>query len=254
MSEELSRDRRRGRARSSRLRLAALCIGVLGALLEPARAQDAAAEPIVQEHRLGPIRLTLEADRRTMPIDGDLRLTLLVEAPARSVLGFPEVAAHLGPFVVENHTALGPTTDAERRELWRHDLILEAEGVGDLTVPALTVTIQGEGAAAADLRQITTDPLTVTVTSLVPPDADLTEPRDIAPPVALPRASPAWLPWLLGVIPLAFAGLALVFWRRRHTRPTAALEPRPAHLLALAELERLQAIGRPGRGPLSRAR
>jgi hypothetical protein len=226
---------------------AALAAALAGGAALPGLGQETrgAAAAITQEHASGPVHLTLAADRRSMPIDGRLRLTLLVEAPARSILSFPEVTAHLGPFAVAGQSALGPSSTGGGRALWRRELILEAEGVGELTLPALTVTVQDEAAAAADLRQITTDPVTVTVTSVVPPDADLSEPRDIAPPVPLPRAGAGWLAWLLGAVILMLAGLALALQRRRRQVPTAA--SRPAHLLALAELERLQADADAGR-------
>jgi hypothetical protein len=220
---------------------AALAAASVAVVIAPAHAQEtAAAGAITQRHSLGSVDLTLEAAPRSMAIDGHLRLTLLVEAPAGSILSFPEVAASLGPFVVASQSAPGPSAITGGRELWRRDLVLEAEGVGELAVPGLTVTVQDEAARAADVRQITTDPMTVTITSVVPADADISEPKDIAPPVPLPRAGVGWLPWLLGAALVALAGLALVVWRRRK-RQAAPAEPRPAHLLALAELERLQA-------------
>ncbi len=222
---------------------AALVGAAVGGVSGAAHAQEtAAADTIAQQHSLGPVDLTLEATPRSMPIDGRLHLALRVEAPAQSILGFPELIANLGPFVIASQSAGEPSVAENGRALWRRDLVLEAESVGELTLPALTVTIRDEAAPAADIRQITTDPVSITITSVVPAGADISEPKDIAPPVALPRAGLGWLPWLLGAALLALAGAALMLWRRRQAaRAARAPEPRPAHLLALAELERLQA-------------
>jgi Domain of unknown function (DUF4381) len=130
-----------------------------------------------------------------------------------------------------------PTTEAAGTGLWRRDYLLEAEDVGALPVPPLTVTFteQTEGAA----RRLQTEPLAVAVTSVLPPDVDIAAPKDIAPPVPLPRAAGSWPPWLLGLAALGLAVLTALAWRRRKRRPVAS-GLRPAHLLALAELERLQ--------------
>jgi hypothetical protein len=74
---------------------------------------------------------------------------------------------------------------------------------------------------------------------VVPDGVDYTEPKDIAPPMSLPQ--PGWpvAVWaLLGVVAGAIAA-AVLLWRRRGRRGVAA-RPQPAHLVALAELDRLQ--------------
>jgi hypothetical protein len=79
----------------------------------------------------------------------------------------------------------------------------------------------------------------ITVTSVVPAGVDYTEPKDIAPPMSLPQ--PGWPieVWaLLGIVAAAVAA-AVLFWRRRGRR-AVAVRPQPAHLVALAELDRLQ--------------
>jgi hypothetical protein len=75
---------------------------------------------------------------------------------------------------------------------------------------------------------------------VLPTDADVKAPRDIAPPVALSRRGlPRWL-WL-GGLALAGCGLiAAIVYRRRHRRAALQSPPQPAHILALAALQRLQ--------------
>ena len=77
----------------------------------------------------------------------------------------------------------------------------------------------------------------ITVTSVVPDGADYTEPKDIAPPMSLPPGWPIALWAVLGAVAAAVAA-AVLWWRRR--RRAMAARPQPAHLLALAELDRLQ--------------
>ena len=205
------------------------------------RAEDAGPAPIRQEQSQGPVRLTLEADRRTMPIDGHLRLTLVVEAPAHAVVTLPDIADRLGPFVVASQTAADTATDGAGRAQWRRDYILEVEGVGRLTLPALAVGFREQADQAAGAQQLQTEPLEITVTSVLPADVDITQPKDIAPPIELPPAASPWLPWLVAGALLGLGVLAALFRRRRRRRSgSTGPEPRAAHVLALAELERLE--------------
>ncbi len=207
-----------------------------------ARAADASAapEPIRQQQSQGAVRVTLEADRRTMPIDGHLRLTLVVEAPAQTAVTLPAIRDKLGPFVVASQTAADPSNDGAARVQWRRDYILEVEDAGLLTLPALAVGFREQADQPAGARQLQTEPFEITVTSVLPADVDLTEPKDIAPPVELPRAGLTWLVWPVALLALGLACLALLVWWRRRRAAAGPPPPQPAHLLALAELERLE--------------
>ena len=204
------------------------------------RAEDAGSAPIRQEQSQGSVRVTLEADRRTMPIDGHLRLTLVVEAPGHAMVTLPDITDRLGPFVVASQTAADTATDEAGRSQWRRDYILEVESVGRLTLPALAVGFREQADQAASARQLQTEPFEITVTSVLPADVDITQPKDIAPPVELPRAPMRWLPWLIGGLALGLLVLAALLWRRRRRFGAAGSAPQLAHLLALAELERLE--------------
>jgi hypothetical protein len=90
-------------------------------------------------------------------------------------------------------------------------------------------------------QTLRTEPYAITVTAITPPDADVTAPQDIAPPVTLLRHS--WPPWLWYAM-AAGAALGLLgaiwwyYWRRR--RRPAAPPGQPAHVEALEALRRLQ--------------
>ena len=61
-------------------------------------------QPVVQHHRLGPVELTLHADRQTLGLADRLRLTLAVEAPVEITITLPEGTDKLGPFLVLNQS------------------------------------------------------------------------------------------------------------------------------------------------------
>lgn len=204
----------------------------------PAQTGSADAPAVVQEHNVDGVRLALELDRQELAIDGRIRLSVQLEVPPGRLAALPDLGDQFGPFAVVVQSP-AESSSAGGATLLRRYYDLEPEGVGDLTVPPLVVAVrdrQGGGDAA---REIRTDPVAVTVASVVPDGVDYTEPKDIAPPMSLPQ--PGWplAVWVvLGIVAAAGAAAALL-WRRRRPR-TVTVRPQPAHLVALAELERLQ--------------
>jgi hypothetical protein len=218
--------------------VAPIALIALGAVAWPAApAQSAAADrpAVLQEHQLGGIRLTLEVDRQELAIDGRIRVSLQLEVPAGRLAALPDLPDHLDRLAVAAQSPAESSSEGGALVLRRH-YDLEPEGVGILLVPALVVAVRDRSGGGA-AQEIRTDPVPITVTSVVPDGADYTEIKDIAPPMSLPP--PGWPleAWaVLGTGAAAIAA-AVLFWRRR---PAVAERPRPAHLMALAELDRLQ--------------
>jgi hypothetical protein len=218
--------------------VSALALGLLAVAAGGAGAAEDDPGAARQQVEQGAVRVTLEADRRTMPIDGALRLTLTVEAPAGTVVTLPAVADRLGPFLVASGSAPAASSAGPGRERWRQDYVLEAEGAGELSLPQLVVTAREPDGPAA--RTLATAPVAIAVTSLLPAEVDFTAYKDIAPPIELPPAGPLWLVWPAALLTLALAALALLLWRRRRRPAPAARPAELPHLLALAELDRLE--------------
>ena len=204
----------------------------------PAPSQAAPIPPLEQHKNLGAVRLTLTADRPSMRLTDTLTLTLTIAAPSEVRIMLPDVAKTLGPFEVVQHRTTGPLSLTPQTQQWQREYSLAVTTSGSLTVPSLTVQVQ----AGDTIQPLATDPLSITVTALVPADADLSAVKDIAPPVPLLRRGiPPWV-WIvasgLGGVGLLAGGW---WWYRRRQR--AAIVPllqRPAHMLALAALEHLQ--------------
>jgi hypothetical protein len=205
------------------------------AQVEPS-GEPAAEASVVQEHNLDAVRLTLEVAPQEVAIDGRIRLTLELSVPSDRVAALPDLPDRLGRFAVAAQSSAESSSEGGALRLRRH-YGLEPEGVGDLLVPELVVVVRGRAASDA-VQEIRTDPVPITVTSVVPEGVDYTEPKDIAPPMSLPQ--PGWPLWVWAAIGVA-AGLlaAALTWRGRR-RAAVAARPQPAHLLALAELDHLQ--------------
>ena len=182
----------------------------------PVPAHQAAPIPLVEQHKsLRAVLLTLTADRPSMGLTDTLTLTLTVEAPPEVRLTLPDVTKTLGPFEVVQHRTTGPLSLTPQTQQWQREYSLAVTASGSLTVPSLTVQVH-----TGDTPQtLATDPLSITVTALVPADADLSAVKDIAPPVPLLRRGlPPWV-WLvasgLGGVGLLAGGW---WWYRRRQR------------------------------------
>jgi hypothetical protein len=173
-----------------------------------------------------------------MGLTDTLKLTLTIAAPPEVRMTLPDVTKTLGPFEVVQHRTTGPLSLTPQTQQWQREYSLAVTTSGSLTVPSLTVQVQ-EGDTPQPLA---TDPFSITVTALVPAQADLSAVKDIAPPVPLVRRGiPPWV-W---IVTGGLAGVGLLaggwwWYRRRQLAAAVPLVQRPAHMLALAALEHLQ--------------
>ncbi|MGE3536276.1 MAG: BatD family protein [Candidatus Tectimicrobiota bacterium] len=224
-----------------------LLLGILPCRLA---AQDTTrpGQPEGQHKTLGPVHLRLVPDRQQMGLAEMLRLTLTVNAPPGFRVTLPELSHTLGPFTVSSQRTTGPTSVRPEAQQWQGEYMLTATSAGTLTLPTLAVTIQ-EGENRQSLQ---TDPLPVTVTTLLPADADPAALKDVAPPVSLVRPGLTLWPWwgAAGLLLLALGSGSWWVYRRWRQSRQATLLQRPAHLLALAALERLQRQDLIGQGQL----
>jgi hypothetical protein len=203
---------------------------------------DAQVEPsdgpaVVQEHSIDAVRLTLEVEPQEVAIDGRVRLTLELAVPADRLAALPDLPDRLGRFAVAAQSPAESSSE-NRALLLRRHYDLEPEGVGELIVPSLTIAVRDRRAGSDAVQEIRTDPVPITVTSVVPDGVDYTEPKDIAPPMSLPR--PGWPLEVWAVVGVAAGAVATALIWRRWRRPSVAARPQPAHLVALAELDDLQ--------------
>src|SRR5262249_13996898 len=125
--------------------------------------QAAPIQPVEQHKSLGAVHLTLTADRPSMGLTDTLKLTLTIAAPPEVRPTLPDVAKTLGPFEIVQHRTTGPLSLTPQTQQWQREYILAVTTSGSLTVPSLTVQVQ-EGDTT---QPLTTDPLSITVTSLV---------------------------------------------------------------------------------------
>jgi hypothetical protein len=200
--------------------------------------------PAAGEQAEDPTALRLEVDAREATVGDQLATTITLDLAVGSQPELPVIGPRLGEFEVLDGAWSGPVP-SEVGERWSWSGKLAVFQTGSLEIPPISVRVgTGDGA-----REVTSDPVSVEIRSLL--DADVaaqeeTELADIKPPASMPGDYRAlWA--ALGLLALLLAGAALLWWlqRRYASRLAAAEVPEdpfhrvPPHVWVYQELQRL---------------
>ena len=163
-----------------------------------------------------------------------------------------------GSLSVERMHTEPPELVSDGAVRWLRRFELQPFLAGDYSVPALQVSVAGAPGAGADsaesavVTNLTTEPIAVTVESVIDPAEPAPRPREVQEPVAVaPRSGHVVL---LAGVGLAVAGAvagAVSWWRRRAARIRAHEALVPPHEAALRVLRELAAGDLPERDPLA---
>ncbi|MDE2654516.1 MAG: hypothetical protein OXI71_11975 [Gemmatimonadota bacterium] len=213
-------------ASAGRLARGLLALGVVVALQ--------GAGPAPQEPRL-----TMQVDTTLISVGDPVMVRLLVDHPADWTVQWPD-SLDLSPFeVLHQETAEpGPAPSGEGMRS-AAALVITSFGLGELEMPPIEVAV---AAPDGTVRTLLTDPFRIGVESVGLDESG--EIRDIKGPLSLARNWWTVVPWVLLVAALV-AG-AYYLHRRRRNRPSTAAPrpappPRPFHVVALEQLDELEA-------------
>ncbi len=194
-------------------------------------------EGVEQIHEAEGATLRLTLDRRTLTTVDSLNLTLEVDVAESDQVEFPRPDSDFGEFEPLGDEPSPARLGEDGRVTRSHRYELEPFLPGEFEFPALTVVLNGSA-------QIKTDPLTITVTSVLddPEEAEL---RDIGGPLDVPVP---WWWWALGGVAILAAIAGFLWWRQRKREATPPPPPPPPHEIALAALRALLAEDLPAKG------
>jgi hypothetical protein len=238
-----------------------LCVtlGLILAGCAPQSAQteteEPRAKPIVRTADRGPVKLTVTADRDRISIAQRLHLTVEVEAAPDVHVDMPDFGAELNQFAIREFEEFPAEETNDGRRRYRQQYELDIFLSGQYEVPAITATYRTAPEAAAKAgeahvtteapepsppAELSTEPFTIEVTSLLEGEFDPTAFRDVKGVATLPR-DPTWVwVWWIGggLAAVAAAVIAIVSIRRWHRRPRRVYTM-PPHEWALGELVKL---------------
>jgi len=230
--------------------VAAIAAIVAGALAGCDRAERGAGT------MAGRAEATATLDAKEVAFGDELTLTIEARADPALEVELPAVTEIPGFRVIDTGTTSSESGGVASERRW---VRLRADDPGTQTLPAFEVRYrpatgapQANGAAGRDAKpveasgpwqKVSTAPITLEVRSLLPPGDQPPEIHDIKPLQPIHRANP-WL-WLAGGIAAVVAIAAAVAWwlrrRRGRVEERPAAPPVPAHVIALAALDRLAA-------------
>jgi hypothetical protein len=223
------------RARAA-LFLTLLCGLAAAVMTAPVRAQE-------------PATLEVTADRTTVTVGDRITVTLVLRLPEGVQPDFSALDRQFGDLDV---LLIGlpeerPLPGGRREVRVRYQVA--AFRPGGTEIPPLTVPLKDAGGTAGTL---TSAPIPVTVQSVLPPDQDPGDIRDLKPQVDLPYRAGlsrrAIAGMTIGAVAVALALLlAWRWWRARASAPRPQPAPVPApdgpEVVARAELDRISGLG-----------
>ena len=240
------RTRRASSARGALCLLAALVLapGCGRDVSTPAEEEDTGIRRVFER---GPVQVVLTLDRKEPSIADRVNFSIEITAQEDYEAELPRFGDKLEQFGIVDYHTLEETLDEDGRVHTGRSYVLEPFLSGEYTIPAMTVTFTKKGEDEAEAHTVETEPITLTVRSLLPEQAAELEIHEICPPVPLPRPKIRWLWPVLGAAAAAAVVLVLVILSRR--RPAAAgPTPLPAHEIAYGHLRDLVARDLVGAG------
>ncbi len=187
-------------------------------------------------------RLEVTLDRDETRVGDPVAYTLRVAGAEGREVVFPDPAdGKIGDFEI-NSAAEAAGEDGAREKRY----LLQGFDPGSFTLPVPEVTIREAG---GEETVLTGPPLAIEVVSVLDPDEENPDIRDLKDPAGLPR-SYLWLLYpALALLAAAGAGYLAYrkFFRRKKPAPPPP-PPKPAHQVALEELEQIRRKDLPGRG------
>lgn len=203
----------------SRRRLPAL-LALLALVALAAAGARAGAQAPPPASPFGGVRVGVELAPDTVTVGTPFVVSVRVRAPLGTEVVFPagpDTTGVVQPLDPRAVTSTGDTAAVDQTARYR----LAAWDVGPQPITLGVVEVRAGGEA----RQVTLQPLTVHVASVLPADSAERVPKGARPIYTFGR--PWWIPWLIALLAAAIVGLLLWWWlrRRRRAAPVPVLDP-----------------------------
>ncbi|MBA3015080.1 MAG: hypothetical protein KKD63_08195 [Proteobacteria bacterium] len=213
---------------------------VAGAVIagcQPEKSTDVSTPPVVvKQFGSEPLTLVLKLDRERLNVTEQLTVELRAETGEDYAVKFDELKDFPG-FTVESVKESGAELTGSGRIAVTKRYVLDPVAPGSGQVPVLIVDAWKKTESEATPVTVKTEPVTVSIESLLSKDDRGDSISDIAPPLDKPVS-----PWLwpgVALVVVLFFMACWYLWQRRKKRGIIPPLPLPAHLLAYQALDRL---------------
>jgi hypothetical protein len=232
------------------------CVASLGGCRE---AGDESAEsesqvkPVVQEVDRGPVKLTVTADRDTISIAEQLELRIEVTADDGIEVTMPKYGALQSQFQIRDFSEEPVEILDNNQRRFTHVYKLDSFLSGSYVIAGATIEYVDrrdeapEKATQDDVAKtaLTTEPITVEVTSLLEGEFDPANFRDVKAAVELPvDRTWGWLGWTAGIVGgVIVLGVVAILLIRKYGSGGRPVVMIPPHEWAFAQLKALASSG-----------
>lgn len=238
----------------------ALALSLLGACKET-QTEKADAETfdgIEKKHERGPLQVVIRVSPKEPTIADKIELSLEVTIAEDYKIEMPSFGEKLEQFGIRDFRESQPRLVDGNRMRTVRTYELEPFLSGDYVIPPMKFAFSGKSAGGGsdvkvtDEHTLETEPIDLTIRSLLDQKKEALVIHEIAPPVSLekPSAAPFWTKvggLVVGVIAIV---VGLVWALRRRKKMIEIPPPVPAHEIAFSDLEQLVADDLPRKGEI----
>lgn len=187
----------------------------------------------------GPIKVTLDIDKKSISIADRITLTIGVNIEEDYDVKLPAFGDKLEQFgIVDYHDKQPELTANNRKELSR-SYILEPFLSGDYKIPPMKILFYKSGEEKTNSHEIETPEAVVKVRSLLPEDLKKLKLNDIIPPLPYPRSYKIWIISGTALLVLLLIAGGFFYYRYRISERDAPGTRLKAHEVAYNELKAL---------------
>ena len=217
-------------------RLTTLGAIILGCCFLLPACNSSIQKPVGVTEALPPVEAMAQVDRATATTGDPIRYTLTAISDPRIEVTIPEMGAQIAGLRIIDIGSTGPL-ERDGRTIIERWYKLRADVVGSYIIPGAVFTYRDEQGTTQELK---TAQIFIEVKSVIEDSEAATDIKDIKPLAIIPRDYTFIVGLSLALVLLiVLIGGGIYIYRTRF-RKTMAILSRPAHELALQELEKLK--------------
>ena len=218
--------------------LLCLTLGITGCKDKSDNIESAVTYAIDKPYYKGPLRVEIRLQKDTMSLSELISLEIVSEIDLEYELQYPVINEVLKQFKIHNIKELPEKLSENNKQLNVHRYDLEPLETGQCEISALTFTFSPKDPEQQELNQstLTTEPIWIEVTTLLPVDLQDISIEDIEDVVEM-KARNHWAWCLVGPIVLVAVAVTIAFLRRKKTIVETKRIYKSAHQIAFEMLK-----------------